>query len=369
VPGIPGQGDATPADRDDPLGRRKQEIEAEVAAHDFVARAAIKEPSAKERARRPGWLSRRRAAARAGRARRRMLGKWSWRADGVVTVLVIAAVATGLAFIRVHDHPVGDRAPVTNGPVPSASVAAGTPAAVSIARPFAGSPAAGYADGAAGIITPRARPVGHYSAASVAAAYSAVRKLLVAAYLDPQTLRGGSPDAFTRLLIPQQRTVFVRNLGKLGVDSHGDPLSSRDEVVSFAPGTQIVGSVIKVHGTMWAQQASENGQPALRIRTSYVFVYPVERPGDQATLIRVVPHSYAAVDFGTWDDPGGALEPWLYDWPGDGTANARCDVSDGFVHPAFGNGPPQTVAPSGPPKNPYSLASPSRYRCRRITGT
>ena len=96
---------------------------------------------------------------------------------------------------------------------------------------------------------------------------------------------------------------------------------------------------------------------------------PVERPGDPATLIRLVSHNYSMVDFSHWDDPGGALEPWLYVWPGDGTAGDRCDVADGFAHPQFGNGPPETIAPSGLPKNPYSLASPSGHGCQQTTGT
>jgi hypothetical protein len=346
-----------------------RELEEEIAAHDFVARASIKEPSAKERARRPGWVSRRRAAARARKAQRRALRRPSRlrrHADGVVTAVVIAAAAAGLAFVFIHSHHTGDQTPVTNGPVPKVSL----PPATSITQPFAGSQAAAYADGAGGIVPPTARPVGSYSASSVAAAYATVRKLLIAAYLDPRTLRGGSPDAFARLLVPQQRTQFVRDLNKLGRDSQGSPRSSRSQVISFAPGTtQRVGSVIKVHGTMWAQQATDDGQPVLRIRTSYLFVYPVERPGDPATLIRLVSHNYAMVDFSHWDDPGGALEPWLYVWPGDGTAGDRCDVADGFVHPQFGNGPPETIAPSGLPKNPYSLASPSGHGCQQTTGT
>ena len=372
MPGIGGQEDATPAD--DPLGRRMREIEAEIAAHDFVASATIKEPSAKERARKPGRLTRRRAAARTRKLQRRALGRQPGlgrRAGGVVAVAVLAAVAAGLVFVRLHSTHAGDRTPVSHGPVPTLPAAPAASPAMSITHPFAGSPAAGYADGAAGIVPPRARPAGTYPAAAVAAAYTTVRKLLIAAYLDSRTLRGGSPDSFARLLIPQQRTQFVHDLSLPGADSHGAARSSRAEVFSFAPGTtQIAGSVIKVHGRMWAGQASANGRPALRIWTSYVFVYPVERPGDPSTLIRVVTHNYAAVEFGQWDDPGGAVEPWLYEWPGGGTADDRCDVADGFVHPAFPNGPPETVAPSGPPRDPYSLASPpSRTGCEQTTGT
>ena len=289
----------------------------------------------------------------------------------MVTALVLVAVAAGFAFVRFHGYSAGDRTPVTNGPVPSMAASPAVSPAMSAAQPFAGSPAAGYADGAAGIVPPHPRAVGHYSARSVAAAYATVRKLLIAAYLDPRTLRGGSPDAFARLLIPQQRAWFVHGLDKTGVDSHGLRRSTRDDVVSFAPGTtRIAGGVIKVHGTMWAQQAHQDGQRVLRIRSSYLFVYPVERPGDTATPTRLVAHNYAAVDFADWDDSGGPLQAWLLDWPGDGTAGDRCDVNDGFVHPEFPRGAPDTATPRGPVRDPYSLSSPApAHGCERTSGT
>jgi hypothetical protein len=84
---------------------------------------------------------------------------------------------------------------------------------------------------------PTAVAHGPYSAAEVQAAYTEVRKLLIAANLDPATLKG-------------------------------------------------------------------------RIHLDYVFVYPVEPPSLPADWMRVVDRNYGNVDFATWDDPGGALEPW-----------------------------------------------------------
>src|SRR5215470_6471979 len=85
------------------------------------------------------------------------------------------------------------------------------------ADPFTGTPADGWADGAAGIVTPKASSAGGFSAAQVAAAYAITRKLLLAAALDPKTLRGGAPTAFESLLFGSQRKDFLAGLNKTGL--------------------------------------------------------------------------------------------------------------------------------------------------------
>jgi len=265
---------------------------------------------------------------------------------------------------------------VTNGPTPSSQpTSAGAPGgpflpSPTVAAPFLGTPAQSYANGAAGIVIPSAHAVGSYSAAQVAAAYQETKRLLVAANLDPRTLRGGSPDAFANLLIPQERSFFIHNLDKIGVDSSGDARSTRGWVTSFAPGsTQLVGNVIKVHGSMLAVAAHSGSLPVLRIRADYLFVYAVERPGNSGTLMRIVARDVVDVDFAAYTDPGGPLEPWWLS-QGGGDAGARCDVNDGFVHPQFPNGTPDKVKPTGAPINPYKQAAPPGHQqCQATTGT
>jgi hypothetical protein len=237
------------------------------------------------------------------------------------------------------------------------------------ADPFAGSPADGYADGQAGIVVPAAHALGSYPAAEVQAAYAETRKLLIAANLDPQTLHGGSPDALASLLTAQQRTIFVSGLDKIGADKQGYPLSTREWVTSFAPrSTQFVGSTIKVHGTMSASIAQDGGRDVLRVHADYLFVYAVEPSYEPADWMRIVDRNYSKVDFATWDDPGGQLEPWLRN--AGGTAGIRCGINDGFVHPDFPSGPPDKVKPSGAPINPYNQAAkPETGACGATTGT
>jgi hypothetical protein len=157
----------------------------------------------------------------------------------------------------------------------------------------------------------------------------------------------------------------------MGTDKIGAPRSTRALVMSFAPGTTaFVGQTVKVHSTMRALVARDAGRPVLRIHVDSLFVYAVEPPGHPADWMRVVDRSYGDVDFATWDDPGGALEPWLILWNAGGVSGARCDVIDGYVHPAFPSGPPSKVQPTGQPVNPYNQsARPSTKGCRTTTGT
>ena len=41
-----------------------------------------------------------------------------------------------------------------------------------------------------------------------------------------------------------------------------------------------------------------------------------------------------------------------------GPAGGRCDVNDGFVHPAFPGGPAENVKPNGPTIDPYDQRTP-----------
>ncbi len=265
-----------------------------------------------------------------------------------------------------------DNTPVTKGPTPAPSTpaAASFPPSATVAAPFLGTPAQSYADGAAGIVIPPAHAIGSYSAAQVASAYQMTRKMLIAAHLSGPTLAGGAPEAFASLLIPQQRSEFVGGLDKIGLDARGFQKSTRTWVTSFAPGTQLVGDVIKVHGTMQATPGRNGSWRVLEIRADYLFVYPVERPGQPSTLMRIVKREVVDVDFAAYTDPGGSLEPW---WlaQGGSDAGARCDVNDGFVHPEFPRDPPDKVKPTGAPINPYDQSPPPNrsVSCQATTGT
>jgi hypothetical protein len=237
------------------------------------------------------------------------------------------------------------------------------------ADPFSGTPADHWADGAAGIAIPAARAHGAYTAAQVRAAYETTRKLLIAGNLDWPTLRGGAPKAFKALLVKPERTDFLAALHTTAVNKDGSDKNTRGWITTFAPGsTTFVTTIVKVHGTMKAGVAAVPGGKALRITVDYLFVHVVEPPGDPADWMRVVQQISGTVDFARWDDQGSSSEPW-YSASGS-TAGARCDTHDGYIHPDFSTGPPSTVQASGPPLDPYSLATEAPGGgCEATTGT
>lgn len=360
---------------DEELDRRLAELTSELADE-----AKFKEKSAAERAA-AADKAQRKAQRKASRQAQRQ-ARWEGRrgpdrgdharlkAAGILAAL--AVVVGGGLFGWVHVSSPGSRADgndaqaVRNGPVPPAALTspAGPPA-----NPFAGSPADGYADGQAGIAIPAAHRVGEYTAAQVRHAYLTVKKLLVASQLNPETLAGGAPDAYAKLLIPPQRTFFVRNLDKTGLTKRGDERSTRNWVAAFAPGTtRFIGSTVKVHGTMRAHTATLSGRQVLRIDVSELFVFPVAPPRQPADWLRVVDHDQGWVDFGHFTRLSGALQPYVAMFPS--FSGALCGIHDGYVHPSFPHGAPSKVRPSGAPINPYSLATaPPGRGCRQTTGT
>ncbi len=237
------------------------------------------------------------------------------------------------------------------------------------ADPFAGTPAASWADGAAGITIPAAKAHGPYTAAQVRSAYQTTRQLLIAANLDWPTLRGRNPAAFEKLLTAPQRKTFLAGLHTTKVNKDGTDANTRGWITTFAPGsTKFVTTVIKVHGTMTASAVRESGSPVLRITVDYLFVYAVEPPGDPADWMRVVQQASGTVEFGNWAGAAGTFDPW-YDIGG-GTSGVRCDLHDGYVHPNYPVGPPDTSHPTGKPVNPYSLTTQAPGGgCQATTGT
>ena len=325
----------------------------------FVKGASFIEPSARERTRRPGRAERRRIArterrrARRGHARSR-----TTTAVTALAIVLVVGVAGALMWQARGRSPfTRETSPVRHGAVPSLG------ASLSAADPFAGSPAAAYANGAAGITSPPAAAVGPLSARDVKAAYATTTRLLTASALDHQTLLGGSPDAFARAAGPDERTYFATNLDNPDVDKR-----TRWWVVTFVPNTaELVGPTIKVDGRMWAAAARQQGTRGVEVRFDYLFVYPIERPGVPRTLERLVARVSGALFFYL---DAGVLHHHTGDWRVSPTP-ARCDVRDGFIHPVYGDSTPDKVAASGVPQDPYdtSRPEPGGKTCQRSRGT
>ena len=228
------------------------------------------------------------------------------------------------------------------------------------ADPFSGSPSDAWADGTAGIAIPAAKAHGRYTAAQVRSAYEKTSKLLAAGNLNWPPLRGGAPTAFAEPADEAGTEGFpsraARHRPQQGRKTRRTP--GRGSPRSPPGSTQFVTTVIKVHGKMSAGIATSDGIEVLRVKVDYLFVFAVEPPGKPADWTRIIQQRYGYVDFAQWDDPGGALEPWIT--VSSETAGGMCDSRDGYIHPDFPQGAPDSVKPSGKPQDPYS--SPPRQR-------
>jgi hypothetical protein len=239
------------------------------------------------------------------------------------------------------------------------------------ADPFAGTPADHWANGAAGIVLPSAAALGPYSKAQVQYAFQTTRQLLIAAYLDKQTLLGGAPTAFASLLTSKQRAQFLNGLNTAGLDKQGLPLSTRTWLLSFPPGdAQLIGSVIKVHGSMHAKAFKDSsGNDQLHVYLDYLFVYPVEPPHRAADWTRVVDEAQGEVDFASWQGVATPFAPWVV-WGGR-ISGADCGTPDGYQHPAYPvqveTGPSAT--PTGTAIDPYAMGQTDSGLCNPSTGT
>ncbi|MFG2984188.1 hypothetical protein ACGFYQ_23535 [Streptomyces sp. NPDC048258] len=300
----------------------------------------------------PGWRT---APVRRERAGRRRLKA----AAAIVFIAGIALIAvrpellidrvTGRAEAR---HDAKAAAPIPAESVrPTAPPPSVDPDRPTLREPFRGSPAAQWADGAAGIELPEATAVGGLSAEKVAAALGKAKEFLIAANLDPATLRGGRPEAALAVLDPKDPETVERldaSLAKPGKDQ--DPLNA---FTRYDPAElKLVGDVVKVRGRMWVEPGKEPGQA--KVLADYTFVYPLVKAKEGAdqverTIVRRE-MTFSIVDPRKWEATAGRL--WLDAYRVD-LANSACEVYDGYVHPAFDADPVTGTRPSGTPEDPY----------------
>ncbi|MFE9804901.1 hypothetical protein ACFYRN_13690 [Streptomyces sp. NPDC005227] len=301
-------------------------------------------------------------------ARRRRL--WAILGVPLAVAVVVVAMKPSLlpgdpfgsssdAAVDTLPLPVETAAPTT----PPSSGDSGTP---TLDRPFAGSPAERWADGAAGIVLPKATPVGSLTEEQVDTALDNTKTLLAGANLDPAALRGERPAAAIAVLDPRQPgMVHDVNQWLREPDRKHDPLVlfSRfdpDEV-------RLVGKVVKTRGRT-TFKAGKNASVA--IHADYTFVYPVTpADGNSTEVDRTIVRRVLDVAF---SDPRkfqvtpGTLQIREYR---EDIGNSACDVYDGFLHPHFDSTGPSGAPPTGPTVDPYDRSRGLRSSADGTCGT
>nr|WP_234433864.1 hypothetical protein [Streptomyces rimosus] len=206
-----------------------------------------------------------------------------------------------------------------------------------LAEPFRGSPAARWADGAAGITVPPAKATGWMDAAQVERALRQSRDFLVNAGLDSRVLRGERPTKAIALLNPNQADVqeYLRTaLSSTAPTSETDPLLLFSR---FRPEqARLVGDVVKTRGRLTYQEGKRG---AVEVTADVTFVYPVTPAGDggrDAEVVRTIARRKVVM---SWDDPAKVItEPGtmsLVSYALDMT-NGGCSAPTGYFVPSFG---------------------------------
>lgn len=303
----------------------------------------------------PAWQEMRKAEGRTTRGRR------LWAVIGVPLAAAVALVAVRPSLLP------GDPFKTSSGSAssgatevarelpaetaaPTAAPSAVAPGTPTLERPFAGSPAERYADGAAGIVVPDAKPVGPLTKEQVARALRQTKALLVGANIDRKTLLGGRPTSALALLDPKQPKMLDDvNSWLRKPDVKHDPLRLFSR---FDPHeVRLVGDVVKTRGHMTFKAGTH---ASVVIHADYTFVYPLAQADQKSTEVaRTIVRRVLDIEV---SDPRkyqvtpGRLALLAYD---EDLSNSACFVYDGFLHPQFDSAAPTGATPSGPAVDPY----------------
>ncbi|MFD7979656.1 hypothetical protein [Streptomyces sp. NPDC059071] len=258
------------------------------------------------------------------------------------------------------DHPQDTTPLAAETAAPTAPPEYVDPDRPTLEEPFKGSPALRWADGAAGITLPAAKPTGWMSKTQVEAALKRSKDFLVAANLDPAVLRGGRPEAALKLIEPKQPEIHERldkALAKPTEENDPTSLFSR-----FAPSeVSLVGSVVKTRGHLTVEPGKGREKGAVLVRADLTFVYPLvkARPGADEVTRTIVRRevTFAFYQPGRYAVTKGRL---ILNHYISSAGNSSCDDSDGFYHPSFAED--HTAAPdpaqTGPAVDPYDRSKP-----------
>jgi len=234
----------------------------------------------------------------------------------VVAVLVLAAiVATGVLLVN-------------------NSRGAEQPGTVDVTTPFAGTPAADFADGAAGIVLPPAAPLGTIPASAVAAAYEQVKEVLVTSRLSRPVLESHQVERYLGLLAPDAQAQIR--------PTFSNPAESYALTTRIADGYHLLPVQPKVNGSMTAALGEEG---ELRIHTNFVFVYAFEPRGRVTSPTEILTVDRFEADFSVLDARWPPSSQGI--WPGTVKSfhyGMACTAHErGELAPAYSEPGPATV--------------------------
>ncbi|WP_143261639.1 hypothetical protein [Allokutzneria sp. NRRL B-24872] len=201
------------------------------------------------------------------------------------------------------------------------------------AKPFLGTAAAAWADGAAGFAAPSTTPVGTYTGDQVAAATEQVRKLLITSRLDRRVIEGHDARPVLDLLAPDASKSVQPTL------KPGTGGSPRWLHASIAKESRLAPAEPKVNGITTVGLAEDG---ALRVTAKYLIAYAFEAPGisdpEDAVATERLEINYEVRTGVQWRK--GERGVWIVKSPGVVAYAYRCKPwNDGFLAPSLGSAP------------------------------
>ncbi|WP_319458935.1 hypothetical protein [Micromonospora sp. RTP1Z1] len=188
----------------------------------------------------------------------------------VGALLVCGLLVTAGTVAYRHARRPGSSAYPTAGP--SAGVGADpTASPTTAAGAFAGTPAAAFPQGVAGIILPAAEPTGAFTAKQVAAGLAKVRAAMVTARLDRAFMTAKDPERLVRQFAPEDRDYLRWEFGTERWPTYATRL---------APDARLAPDQPRVKGTVTYRATREpDGARVLEVTTNFVWAYAFARPG------------------------------------------------------------------------------------------
>lgn len=235
-------------------------------------------------------------------------------------------------------------------PSPGDSVAQPESPADYASDSFAGTPAADYASGEAGLVMPEAVAYEGWSKEEVANALLKVRQTLAAMYVDRQALVDHDPKAVVAGLAPSSQTQVAQ--------LYQDPARFR-AVPLISKKARLTEELPRVKGKVTVRAATDDQRHPLEVVTNYVVIYPFAVPDRGPGSRLAVSH----VEF-TWRvyhsaEVNPADQGLLYHGSTGYMYNIDCQESNnGFLAPPLGDS--QTDPGTEQPEDPDRYFDPSQ---------
>ncbi|MBP2324611.1 hypothetical protein JOF56_004996 [Kibdelosporangium banguiense] len=193
---------------------------------------------------------------------------------------------------------------------------------VDLAQPFVGTPAAGWSDGAAGVVVPPASAVNGFTAMKVGEALKKARDAFIASKLDLKVIQDGDVELLAGLFAP---------------DMSDQVRTSPDYRTRIAPGFKLLPVPMKVNGQM-SVEPGDKGELVIRANYAVAYAFHIDNPNEIRDVMDIVAvvrsdHKYVFREGATFARSSQGL--WLNGGHTTTYSMACTPLKEGLLAPAY----------------------------------